>query len=226
MNETKKETNACYQPKFHEMLEWMADTNCNGFYGAKLYKNDNGEMGIRALVTQVISLDDAMKDLLIKNNSTKHNVDAILGHIEQESVLSFLKHELKYKQYAIETLKQFLQTKGNAEKLDFAEGSQANHSFPDTTNGGFLTSRTIPEGKLYIPRTSISVLREWFSENEKHPYPSPEQLNVFSTNLGIPLKQLRAWFTNERNRKWDRSKQAIPYYNSENYKRGKKRERS
>ncbi|KAJ5297499.1 hypothetical protein PENANT_c005G07253 [Penicillium antarcticum] len=55
------------------------------------------------------------------------------------------------------------------------------------------------EPKQFI-RKGARVLREWFYQNQEHPYPTDAQKNQLSTDTGFSQKRISTWFANARRR--------------------------
>ncbi|KAJ5762392.1 uncharacterized protein N7511_005774 [Penicillium nucicola] len=55
------------------------------------------------------------------------------------------------------------------------------------------------EPKQFI-RKGARVLREWFYQNQEHPYPTDAQKNRLSTETGFSQKRISTWFANARRR--------------------------
>jgi hypothetical protein len=47
-------------------------------------------------------------------------------------------------------------------------------------------------------KENVKVLKEWFMENIKHPYPSIREKEQMSQQSGLDIKQIQNWFTNAR----------------------------
>lgn len=48
------------------------------------------------------------------------------------------------------------------------------------------------------PKIKTAYLREWFTVNSKHPYPTDCQKKLFCTELNMDVKQVNNWFINAR----------------------------
>jgi len=53
-----------------------------------------------------------------------------------------------------------------------------------------------------LSRESISILREWFVEHIKDPYPKDDTKVQLAKQAGLTVKQVNTWFTNTRKRVW------------------------
>ncbi|CAF1207068.1 unnamed protein product [Rotaria magnacalcarata] len=51
-----------------------------------------------------------------------------------------------------------------------------------------------------LPEKAIRLMNEWFVEHEDNPYPNRNDLDYLATNGGIKESQVKAWFSNKRNR--------------------------
>ena len=56
----------------------------------------------------------------------------------------------------------------------------------------------------------LNILKQWFDEHASDPYPSPEEKVDLAEAVGMEIKQIEHWFTNQRKRHWD--KQQRPHY--------------
>ncbi|KAJ3953828.1 homeodomain mating type protein alpha2 [Colletotrichum tropicale] len=52
---------------------------------------------------------------------------------------------------------------------------------------------------------AIKVLRTWFERHEKHPYPTPKDVDRLQNQTGLERQQITNWFANTRRRKKFRS---------------------
>jgi len=60
-------------------------------------------------------------------------------------------------------------------------------------------STTIKPNKQ-LPEKAIRVMTAWYLANEDNPYPNRNDLDYLATNGGIKESQVKAWFSNKRNR--------------------------
>ena len=52
--------------------------------------------------------------------------------------------------------------------------------------------------KSKLPKKATDILRQWFLNNLKHPYPTHEDKEILSKATGLTRKQIQNWFTNTR----------------------------
>jgi hypothetical protein len=60
-------------------------------------------------------------------------------------------------------------------------------------------STTIKPNKQ-LPEKAIHLMNVWYLEHEDNPYPNRNDLDYLATNGGIKESQVKAWFSNKRNR--------------------------
>ncbi len=60
-------------------------------------------------------------------------------------------------------------------------------------------STTIKSNKQ-LPERAIRLMNAWFLAHEDNPYPNRNDLDYLATNGGIKESQVKAWFSNKRNR--------------------------
>mmetsp|Transcript_13259 Transcript_13259/g.11732 ORF Transcript_13259/g.11732 Transcript_13259/m.11732 type:complete len:89 (+) Transcript_13259:151-417(+) len=53
-------------------------------------------------------------------------------------------------------------------------------------------------------RDNRKVLKLWIEENVDCPYPEQDDIDSLTKDTGLSEKQVRVWFTNYRNRRFDR----------------------
>ena len=51
-----------------------------------------------------------------------------------------------------------------------------------------------------LPEKAICLMNAWFIAHEDNPYPNRNDLDYLATNGGIKESQVKAWFSNKRNR--------------------------
>ncbi|CAF1049129.1 unnamed protein product [Rotaria sordida] len=61
------------------------------------------------------------------------------------------------------------------------------------------TTTTIKSNKQ-LPEKAIHLMNTWYLEHEDNPYPNRNDLDYLATNGGIKESQVKAWFSNKRNR--------------------------
>ncbi|KAJ5595277.1 uncharacterized protein N7459_001485 [Penicillium hispanicum] len=52
----------------------------------------------------------------------------------------------------------------------------------------------------YFARKGARILREWFYQNQEHPYPNEDQKDQLSQETGFSQKRISTWFANARRR--------------------------
>ncbi|CAF1204403.1 unnamed protein product [Adineta ricciae] len=60
------------------------------------------------------------------------------------------------------------------------------------------TTTTKPNKQL--PEKAICLMNAWYLAHEDNPYPNRNDLDYLATNGGIKESQVKAWFSNKRNR--------------------------
>ena len=60
-------------------------------------------------------------------------------------------------------------------------------------------STTIKPNKQ-LPEKAIRLMNAWYQAHEDNPYPNRNDLDYLATNGGIKESQVKAWFSNKRNR--------------------------
>ncbi|CAF3295621.1 unnamed protein product [Rotaria sp. Silwood2] len=60
-------------------------------------------------------------------------------------------------------------------------------------------STTIKPNKQ-LPEKAIRLMNAWYLAHEDNPYPNRNDLDYLATNGGIKESQVKAWFSNKRNR--------------------------
>ncbi|KAJ6089850.1 hypothetical protein N7467_005066 [Penicillium canescens] len=77
------------------------------------------------------------------------------------------------------------------------------HGVPEDGNISSVTNLNNEDGrrepKQFI-RKGARVLREWFYQNQEHPYPTDAQKIQLSTDTGFSQKRISTWFANARRR--------------------------
>jgi hypothetical protein len=51
-----------------------------------------------------------------------------------------------------------------------------------------------------LPEKAIHLMNAWYLTHEDNPYPNRNDLDYLATNGGIKESQVKAWFSNKRNR--------------------------
>jgi hypothetical protein len=51
-----------------------------------------------------------------------------------------------------------------------------------------------------LPEKAVCLMNEWFVSHEDNPYPNRNDLDYLATNGEIKESQVKAWFSNKRNR--------------------------
>ncbi|XP_026384722.1 homeobox protein knotted-1-like 1 [Papaver somniferum] len=62
-------------------------------------------------------------------------------------------------------------------------------------------------GKL--PGDTTSVLKNWWKQHAKWPYPTEDDKAKLVEEIGLQLKQINNWFINQRKRNWHSNSQSI-----------------
>lgn len=69
---------------------------------------------------------------------------------------------------------------------------------PTTTTTKKNASSIKPNKQL--PEKAIRLMNAWYLSHEDNPYPNRQDLDYLATNGGIKESQVKAWFSNKRNR--------------------------
>ncbi|KAJ0348484.1 hypothetical protein COL154_013748, partial [Colletotrichum chrysophilum] len=82
---------------------------------------------------------------------------------------------------------------------------------PGSAEAGGEPEATVPS-KIGSRFTSgaIKVLRTWFERHEKHPYPTPKDVDRLQNQTGLQRQQITNWFANTRRRKKFRPQDSNP----------------
>jgi hypothetical protein len=51
-----------------------------------------------------------------------------------------------------------------------------------------------------LPEKAVRLMNAWYAEHEDNPYPNRNDLDYLATNGEIKESQVKAWFSNKRNR--------------------------
>ncbi|CAF0886020.1 unnamed protein product [Rotaria sp. Silwood1] len=51
-----------------------------------------------------------------------------------------------------------------------------------------------------LPEKAVRLMNAWYTTHEDNPYPNRNDLDYLATNGGIKESQVKAWFSNKRNR--------------------------
>lgn len=62
------------------------------------------------------------------------------------------------------------------------------------------TKRSTTKPSKQLPEQAVRLMNAWFLANEDNPYPNRNDLDYLATNGGIKESQVKAWFSNKRNR--------------------------
>lgn len=64
------------------------------------------------------------------------------------------------------------------------------------------TTKTLNNNKpnKQLPEKAIRLMNAWYLAHEDNPYPNRQDLDYLATNGGIKESQVKAWFSNKRNR--------------------------
>ncbi|KXH38842.1 hypothetical protein CNYM01_06021 [Colletotrichum nymphaeae SA-01] len=74
------------------------------------------------------------------------------------------------------------------------EGPEPLQDTPNTTEGGTKVGSRFTSA-------NIRVLKTWFENHERHPYPTPDQAERLLKQTGLTKQQLTNWFANTRRRR-------------------------
>ncbi|UJR15024.1 hypothetical protein I4U23_002000 [Adineta vaga] len=69
-----------------------------------------------------------------------------------------------------------------------------------TVNTTNRTQRSITKPSKQLPEKAVRLMNAWFDANEDNPYPNRNDLDYLATNGEIKESQVKAWFSNKRNR--------------------------
>ena len=67
----------------------------------------------------------------------------------------------------------------------------------DTTT---RTVRSTTKPNKQLPEKAVRLMNAWYEEHDDNPYPNRNDLDYLATNGGIKESQVKAWFSNKRNR--------------------------
>jgi hypothetical protein len=59
---------------------------------------------------------------------------------------------------------------------------------------------TATKASKQLPEQAIALMNAWYIAHEDNPYPNRNDLDYLATNGGIKESQVKAWFSNKRNR--------------------------
>ena len=60
--------------------------------------------------------------------------------------------------------------------------------------------RSTTKSTKQLPEQAVRLMNAWFTTHEDNPYPNRNDLDYLATNGGIKESQVKAWFSNKRNR--------------------------
>ncbi|OBR07122.1 C2H2 type zinc finger domain-containing protein [Colletotrichum higginsianum IMI 349063] len=82
---------------------------------------------------------------------------------------------------------------------DVVENGNLDPKTADDTNAS--AAETTSKAGSRFTSTTIRVLRAWFDNHERYPYPTPEEVERLQKRTGLSKQQLTNWFANTRRRK-------------------------
>ncbi|CAF0921371.1 unnamed protein product [Rotaria sordida] len=62
------------------------------------------------------------------------------------------------------------------------------------------TNHSTTKSSKQLPEKAVRLMNAWYITHEDNPYPNRNDLDYLSTNGGIKESQVKAWFSNKRNR--------------------------
>lgn len=62
------------------------------------------------------------------------------------------------------------------------------------------TERSTTKSSKQLPGKAVCLMNAWYTAHEDNPYPNRNDLDYLATNGGIKESQVKAWFSNKRNR--------------------------
>jgi len=62
------------------------------------------------------------------------------------------------------------------------------------------SQRSTSKPSKQLPEQAVRLMNAWFLAHEDNPYPNRNDLDYLATNGGIKESQVKAWFSNKRNR--------------------------
>ncbi|CAF0983903.1 unnamed protein product [Rotaria sordida] len=68
------------------------------------------------------------------------------------------------------------------------------------TNNNNNTNHSTTKSSKQLPEKAVRLMNAWYITHEDNPYPNRNDLDYLSTNGGIKESQVKAWFSNKRNR--------------------------
>lgn len=94
-------------------------------------------------------------------------------------------------------------------------GMSAPTHMPSADDRGNGVTIAVKAGSRFTS-AAVRVLRTWFENHERHPYPTPEQIIQLQNQTGLSKQQLTNWFANTRRRRKFRpiasSSPKVPYW--------------
>ncbi|CAF1306209.1 unnamed protein product [Adineta steineri] len=70
----------------------------------------------------------------------------------------------------------------------------------NTVTNASNTNRSVTKSSKQLPEKAVHLMNTWYAEHEDNPYPNRNDLDYLATNGGIKESQVKAWFSNKRNR--------------------------
>ncbi|CAF4447792.1 unnamed protein product, partial [Adineta steineri] len=70
----------------------------------------------------------------------------------------------------------------------------------NTVTNASNTNRSVTKPSKQLPEKAVHLMNTWYAEHEDNPYPNRNDLDYLATNGGIKESQVKAWFSNKRNR--------------------------
>ena len=75
-----------------------------------------------------------------------------------------------------------------------------NQSLTPSTTTTMKKNSSNSKPNKQLPEKAIRLMNAWYLAHEDNPYPNRQDLDYLATNGGIKESQVKAWFSNKRNR--------------------------
>lgn len=78
----------------------------------------------------------------------------------------------------------------------------SNSFYQENYSNSNVTTRRNPSIKSnkQLPERAVQLMNAWYIAHEDNPYPNRNELDYLATEGGIKESQVKAWFSNKRNR--------------------------
>ncbi|KAF4369525.1 hypothetical protein F8388_019394 [Cannabis sativa] len=96
---------------------------------------------------------------------------------------------------------------GQMDYLDQSSGGHGDHINNNDMMMGFGPLLPTEAGKL--PGDTTTVLKNWWQQHSKWPYPTEDDKAKLVEETGLQLKQINNWFINQRKRNWHSNSQSV-----------------